>query len=399
MKIVKLIKDNWKALLFSYIYIIGVVFSIGLAGMLSDYVKGNESLLSIMLLMITALAFASLIAQYFLKKIFKEKAYEITNKSSVILLAVGLICVLVSVISISGTFIGKFSFNNELEKVMLFFLVPTLFALLLVMFVGGLIITFILFGMLRIAVKHTKSVAIILIISISLYILTLTNIYLPFNISIGNINKKEEILKDVLSMQQKAYQIYRYQNTYFIHNDKIYSTISHNKNYNNGRDELFCIDLDGNNKKVISNSEQLQYAQFIYADGNEAYYYTTYVNCINKINLETGEIETIYKFSNKTDWWYVHYHEAEEKFYEIFPKYKNSEKYKLEDYIYECNEPKDITVINTQTGKKMKYNNSIYARISDNILYMICAEKIDKDLYILTDNLKNIQVKKIVLQH
>lgn len=279
------------------------------------------------------------------------------------------------------------------------FLIPVYFILLLVFGLFFLIINFVAFLLLRLTVKHQKVIISIFLIFTILWASTIGNIQIPINISIGNINNSQEMFRDIVSMEESTYNTI---NTYFIYNDRLYAYVYGKKYYNNYKDQFFSVDLNGKNKKVITNSDKMHLAQFIDIYNNDAYYYTTSTNSINRVNLESGDIIEFYKFpDNYGGWWYVQYKQVVEKFYELLPQCKGSwnNKYEIinENYMQSL-EPETITLKHVQTQNLIEYNNVIYSRIQGNILYIIHAEKTNKDLYELAENLKNIHVEKVILK-
>lgn len=76
-------------------------------------------------------------------------------------------------------------------------------------------------------------------------------------------------------------------NWYLFYNDRIYVYLF------DGTDSFFSTNLSGNDKKIISRSEDLRFAELYLIYDNYAYYYTTYNQGIKKINIETGEIYNV----------------------------------------------------------------------------------------------------------
>jgi len=397
-KVINLIKNNWKAMLFSVVYVFGFFMMVAFSFGINDYIKGGDYAIFSPLLMCTALlSILSLIAKFILNLIFKEKANDVAKKSSIILIPIG---ILITITTIGGILLNvgiPFDNSSELSTVMSIFIVPAYFIFLIMMGMFFLLVTFISFALLRFAIKHTKAVIIIFFASSILWFVSLGNIYIPNNFSIGNINNPQTTLQDIISMGEGSYNVV---NTFFIHNDKIYAYVFQKAHYNNRGDEFFVVDLQGKNKKVISNSDEIRLAQFIYVDNNEAYYYTMYTNSINKINLETGDISIIFEFKeNEGGWWYVQYEQAEQKFYQIKPQFKKATNYKIEDEYYNSYyfEPRTITVKNTKTNKITEHNNVIYWNVDGSILYLLYGEKKESELY-YSGNIKNIHVDKIILE-
>jgi len=395
-KIANLIKENWKAMIFAIVYVFGFLMSIAFSFGINGSIKEDFSIFSLLLLLTALLSILAIIAKFLLNLFLKEKANDVANKSSLMVIIIGIFSVIAVIGSIVAAVSMHFSNPNEYEKVMLIFLVPAFFILLMLLGLFMFFITFIAFALLRFAIKYKKTIITLFLVSVTLW---------PFSLIFTN-NAKEEsnnpqvIFQNILDAANNPYDVY---NTYFIHNDMIYAYMYSNE------DEFFVMNLDGSNKRVILNSQEMRLAEFIYIDNNEAYYYTMYTNSIKKINLQTGYISTVYEFKeNEGGGWYVQYDTAKEKLSEILPKYKKSlnGKYKLqiegyeytdENFLYNT-DPENIIVTNMQNGKKIKYDNVMYCIIKNNILYMIRAEKIREDIYNYAENLKNIYVEKIILE-
>jgi hypothetical protein len=79
-------------------------------------------------------------------------------------------------------------------------------------------------------------------------------------------------------------------NWYLFYNDRIYVYLF---DLSDSTDSFFSTDLNGNDKKIISQSEDLRFAELYLIYDNYAYYYTTYNQGIKKINIETGEIHDV----------------------------------------------------------------------------------------------------------
>ncbi len=395
--IITSIKSNWKAMLFAVIYDICFLVMVVCSFRINDYIKGGDYAIFSPLLMCTALlAVLSIVAKFILNLVFKEKANQIANKSSVALIAIGIIVTILTIISFLSIIPIPYVNDGGLGTAISLFAVPTYFVLLIMISMFLLLVTFISFALLRFVIKHTKIVIVIFLISSILWFISLDNIYLPNNISIGNINNPQTTFQDILSMNEGSNKV---TNSFFIHNDKIYAYIFQKSHYNDYGDEFFVVDLQGKNKKVISNSDKMRLAQFIYIDNDEAYYYTMFTNSINKINLETGDISIIFEI--KVDGGYaVNYNEAEQKFYEMKPQFKKTsyENYKIEDeYYLQYYDPRTISVKNIKNNKITEYNNVIHLYIEDSTLYLICGEKNNSQLY-YSGNIKNIHVDKIILE-
>ena len=131
--------------------------------------------------------------------------------------------------------------------------------------------------------KNNKKIfKIVLIIFIAILLIV------SFSIKKYNYNNKN--LMDVLN-EPPSYELYQNTTYYFIYKDKIY----YYKLENNGKlcDRLYAMNLDGTNNKMIAETDELRYANFYFVYNDEAYYYTTYYNENKKINLKTGEINSL----------------------------------------------------------------------------------------------------------
>lgn len=78
-------------------------------------------------------------------------------------------------------------------------------------------------------------------------------------------------------------------NWYLFHNDRVYA---YYYTYKDG-DLFFSTDLHGRDKKLISDSEDMRYAELQLVYDGYVYYYTTYNQGIKKVNIMTGEIENV----------------------------------------------------------------------------------------------------------
>jgi len=77
-------------------------------------------------------------------------------------------------------------------------------------------------------------------------------------------------------------------NWYLFHDDRIYAYLFDMNG--NGEDTFFSTDLQGNDMRIISQSDKLRYAELYFIYDGYAYYYTTFDQGVKKINIETGEI-------------------------------------------------------------------------------------------------------------
>lgn len=103
-------------------------------------------------------------------------------------------------------------------------------------------------------------------------------------------NKTEQKTLDSIARPDMNFIENYVDNWYLFYNDRIYAYLF---DLDDGTDSFFSTDLKGNNKKIISQSEDLRYAELYLIYDNYAYYYTTYNQGIKKINIETGEIHNV----------------------------------------------------------------------------------------------------------
>lgn len=120
-----------------------------------------------------------------------------------------------------------------------------------------------------------------------LFCITVTAILL-YSCSLNLTNKpRQKILDSIARPDMNAIEQY-VDNWYLFYKDRIYTYL-----YEDGKDSFFSTDLNGNNKKIISQSDDLRFAELYLIYDNYAYYYTTYHQGIKKINIETGEIYNV----------------------------------------------------------------------------------------------------------
>jgi len=104
---------------------------------------------------------------------------------------------------------------------------------------------------------------------------------------------------DLKNMLEKLpttfYTNYHFSNYYFIYKDKIYFYAKDSIN-----DALYEMNLDGTNKKLITENKDLEYASFFFAYNDEAYFENLSTNSriTKKINLKTGEITSLPEYKN-----------------------------------------------------------------------------------------------------
>ena len=211
------------------------------------------------------------------------------------------ICTVLSIIvAIIGGGIGIFSIITSFTMDSIEFFGPLLniFA-----FFGGIVffiytgiiigIIWIIYGIIKLINKFYKKLntnnkkifKIILIIVIALLLIV------SFSIKKYNYNNKNlmEVLND-----PPSYEFYDNTTYYFIYKDKIYYyKLEHNSSFTKLYDRLFVMNLDGTNNKKLAETDELRYATFYFVYNDEAYYYTTYYNENKKINLKTGEINSL----------------------------------------------------------------------------------------------------------
>lgn len=75
---------------------------------------------------------------------------------------------------------------------------------------------------------------------------------------------------------------------YLFHDDRIYAYLFNQDGL--GEDVFLSTDLNGNDMKMISQSDDLRFAELYFIYDGYAYYYTTFHQGVKKINIETGEI-------------------------------------------------------------------------------------------------------------
>lgn len=390
-------RSNWKVILFAIVYVISFLFMISLSFGITEYVKGFDyAIYSPLLLCIALLSIISIIAKLILTIVFKDEADQVAKNSSIVFIPIGILSAITFVLIFLFNIPIPINNNNELGIFISLFAVPAYIILLIMIGMFFLSISFIAFGLLRFVIKHTKAVFILFVTSSVIWFVSLGNITLPININIGSINNPQITFQDILSMNFTDGPEIR--NTFFIHNEKIYAYISHNSNYSNFGDEFFVVDLQGKNKKVISNSDEMRLAQFIHIDNNEAYYYTMYSDRINKINLDTGDITVIFEFED--EFFPLEYELVRQKLYDLKPEFQNSYTgdYIVEDdYYTESYYPRTITVKNIKTNEVTAYEDTIHWNIEDSILYLLRGVRKDTGIYDYS-SIKNIHVDKILLE-
>ena len=104
---------------------------------------------------------------------------------------------------------------------------------------------------------------------------------------------EKEVSKDTLDIIARPSMngVHKYvDNWYLFYNDRIYVYLYGGSN---SMDEFFSTDLNGDDKKIISESLDLRLAELYLIYDNYAFYYTTYNQGIKKIDLETGEIFSV----------------------------------------------------------------------------------------------------------
>ena len=105
-------------------------------------------------------------------------------------------------------------------------------------------------------------------------------------LGIGKYNYSNKSLVKVLSNSNID------ETNYVINKDKIYYYRGYSKPY----DRLYMMDLNGKNNKLFKESDKLSWADFYLVYNDEAYY-TDEVNENKKINLKTGEIKSLDKYT------------------------------------------------------------------------------------------------------
>ena len=211
------------------------------------------------------------------------------------------ICIVLSIIvAIVGSGIGIFSIITSFTMDSIEFFGPLLN---IFVFFGGIAffiytgiiigVIWIIYGIIKLINKFYKKLStnnkkifkIILIIVIALLLIV------SFSIKKYNYNNKNlmEVLND-----PPSYEFYDNTTYYFIYKDKIYYyKLEHNSSFTKLYDRLFVMNLDGTNNKKLAETDELRYATFYFVYNDEAYYYTTYYNENKKINLKTGEINSL----------------------------------------------------------------------------------------------------------
>ena len=211
------------------------------------------------------------------------------------------ICIVLSIIvAIVGSGIGIFSIITSFTMDSIEFFGPLLnifvfFGSIAFFIYTGIIIgvVWIIYGIIKLINKFYKKLStnnkkifkIILIIVIALLLIV------SFLIKKYNYNNKN--LMKVLN-DPPSYEFYDNTTYYFIYKDKIYYyKLEHNSSFTKLYDILFVMNLDGTNNKKLAETDELRYATFYFVYNDEAYYYTTYYNENKKINLKTGEINSL----------------------------------------------------------------------------------------------------------
>ncbi len=394
-KVKSFVMNQWKAIVFSILYLVCFFMLIAMSFEINASIKGGDyAIFSPLFLSMSLLALLSIAMSYCLKFFLKERADEILRKSSWVIMISGMLFTIVLISSILSSTGIPIDDSSEFGKMLSLFIVPLYFVILIMMGLFSFAVTLIAFVLLRLSQKHIKFVVAILIISSILWFVSLGNIYVPKNISVGKINNPQVTYQDILSMGDYSEN---YVNTFFMHDNKMYAYIYGKNPYNDGGDEFFVVDQNGKNKKVISNSEQLRFAQFIYIEEDEAYYYTMYTNSINAINLETGEITKVMDVELNGGF-AVTYSEAKQQFFTQNPEFESKQKvnYQIEDDYYGASyyDPRAITVRTIKTNETNIYQNVIHWNIDGTTLYLLCGEKKSNDLY-YSGNIKGIYIKKI----
>ncbi|MBU3114531.1 hypothetical protein [Clostridium lacusfryxellense] len=103
-------------------------------------------------------------------------------------------------------------------------------------------------------------------------------------------NKTEQETLDFIARPDMNAVEKNVDNWYLFYNDRIYVYLF---DPSDSTDSFFSTDLNGNDKKIISQSEDLRFAELYLIYDNYAYYYTTYNQGIKKINIETGKIYNV----------------------------------------------------------------------------------------------------------
>ena len=211
------------------------------------------------------------------------------------------ICMVLSIIvAIIGGGIGIFSIiaSYTMDSIEFFGPLLNIFAFLggIVFFIyTGIIIgvIWIIYGIIKfISNFYTKlSTTNKKIFKIFLIIVIVLLLIVSFSIKKYNYDNKN--LMEVLN-EPPDYDFYDKTTYYFIYKDKIYYyKLDPNSNFTKYYDRLFVMNLDGTNNKKLAETDELRYAIFYFVYNDEAYYYTTYYDENKKINLKTGEINSL----------------------------------------------------------------------------------------------------------
>lgn len=93
-KLIKLVQENWKAMIFSLLYVWGLCIAISLSfGINSKIIGVDYSMYSVIFLAIALVALLAIISKFVLTIILKEDAEKISKKSSLMLIPFGIIMI------------------------------------------------------------------------------------------------------------------------------------------------------------------------------------------------------------------------------------------------------------------------------------------------------------------
>jgi len=124
--------------------------------------------------------------------------------------------------------------------------------------------------------KNGNKLPMILSITILIIIVIFIIIYNIYN------NNNKDVYETLNNVANRSW--YEKTTYYFIHNDKIYY-------YYSDKHQLYVMNLNGSNNKLLCKSDELRYANFAFVYNNYAYYSISGAN--KKVNLSTGEITDV----------------------------------------------------------------------------------------------------------
>lgn len=264
-------KNIWKSLLILIANLCSAYASLVLSGKINDIFGHSGNLISLIAMAIPFMCIMTIVFKYIVEKVFKEDLEAITSKSSVMYLVVCLIAVSFIVISLyrvlkpSGT---DFSLPPlDMIVWIMYLLLPIAIG------ISGLVFVAITFLMIRISTRHPRYMCFIGIISLVIWWVSIQEGGSPLE-----------------SIARPSSSYYQTTNWYFMWGDRVYAY-----GRNGGGDVFYHISIEGNDKEILSTSDDMRFAKFFLVKDNHAYYYTEYRNKINKVDLVQGEIDEVYQ--------------------------------------------------------------------------------------------------------